>query len=120
MQENERERQKASARFFHHMDSTEISPNLFWAMYHLTEKSGTKENRIELMSRAADIMDTSATEAEKVSQLEALAEELANRPQKTEDMPEFQNALSQSVIKSWRKRFPNITDEEIIETLQAW
>lgn len=39
---------------------------------------------------------------------------------KPEDMPEFQDVLSQSVIKGWRERYPNITNEEIIETLMAW
>ncbi|MDO4572988.1 MAG: hypothetical protein Q4C13_06430 [Clostridia bacterium] len=37
-----------------------------------------------------------------------------------EDMPEFQNSSAQLAIRTWRKQFPNISDEEIIETLMAW
>ncbi|MDO4572989.1 MAG: hypothetical protein Q4C13_06435, partial [Clostridia bacterium] len=43
------------------------------------------------------------------------------KPQlRPEDMPEFQDVLSQGLIRDWRKQFPHWSDERIIETLMAW
>jgi len=36
-----------------------------------------------------------------------------------EEMPEYQDKLSQSLIRGWRKQFPEWTDERIIEELEA-
>lgn len=36
-----------------------------------------------------------------------------------EEMPEYQDKLSQVLIQSWRKSFPHWTDERIIEALEA-
>ena len=38
---------------------------------------------------------------------------------KPEEMPEYQDKLSQSLIRGWRKQFPEWTDERIIEELEA-
>ena len=37
-----------------------------------------------------------------------------------EDLPEYQDPLSQALIKGWRQDFPHITDEEIIEALESF
>lgn len=38
---------------------------------------------------------------------------------KPEEMPEYQDKLSQYLIQGWRKDFPEWTDERIIEELEA-
>ena len=38
---------------------------------------------------------------------------------KPEEMPEYQDKLSQRLIRGWRKQFPEWTDERIIEELEA-
>ncbi len=38
---------------------------------------------------------------------------------KPEEMPEYQDRLSQNLIRNCRKGFPNWTDERIIEGLEA-
>ena len=38
---------------------------------------------------------------------------------KPEEMPEYQDKLSQSLIRGWRKQFPEWADERIIEELEA-
>ena len=37
---------------------------------------------------------------------------------KPEEMPEYQDDLSQYLIQGWRKDFPEWTDEQIIEALK--
>lgn len=37
---------------------------------------------------------------------------------KPEEMPEYQDKLSQYLIQGWRKDFPEWTDERIIEALE--
>ena len=38
---------------------------------------------------------------------------------KPEEMPEYQDKLSQSLIRGWRKQFPEWTDGQIIEALES-
>lgn len=38
---------------------------------------------------------------------------------KPEEMPEYQDKLSQSLIRGWCKQFPEWTDERIIEELES-
>ena len=52
--------------------------------------------------------------------LEELYREMREKNLKPEEMERYQNPLDQSYIRSWRKRFPGITDEEIINTLESW
>ena len=52
--------------------------------------------------------------------LEQLYHEMREKGLKPEEMERYQNPLDQSYIRSWRKRFPGITDEEIINTLESW
>ena len=52
--------------------------------------------------------------------LEQLYQEMREKGLKPEEMERYQNPLDQSYIRSWRKRFPGITDEEIINTLESW
>ena len=37
---------------------------------------------------------------------------------KPEEMPEYQDKLSQYLIQGWRKDFPEWTDEQIIDALK--
>ena len=52
--------------------------------------------------------------------LEELYREMREKNLKPEEMERYQDPSSQMYIRSWRKRFPGITDEEIINTLESW
>ena len=52
--------------------------------------------------------------------LEELYREMREKNLKPEEMERYQDPSSQMYIRSWRKRFPRITDEEIINTLESW
>ena len=52
--------------------------------------------------------------------LEELYREMREKNLKPEQMERYQDPSSQMYIRSWRKRFPGITDEEIINTLESW
>ena len=53
------------------------------------------------------------------SQMEQNTETKTETKLKPEEMPEYQDKLSQSLIRGWRKQFPEWTDERIIEELEA-
>jgi len=46
-----------------------------------------------------------------------MEEKTRSKKTRPEDMPEYQDKYSQSLIRSWRKRFPEWSDERIIEEL---
>lgn len=52
--------------------------------------------------------------------LEQLYQEMREKGLKPEEMERYQDPSSQMYIRSWRKRFPGITDEEIVNTLESW
>ena len=52
--------------------------------------------------------------------LEELYREMREKNLKPEEMERYQDPSSQMYIRSWRKRFPGITDEEIVNTLESW
>ena len=52
--------------------------------------------------------------------LEELYREMREKNLKPEEMERYQNPLDQSYIRSWRKQFPEWSDERIIESLELW
>ena len=50
--------------------------------------------------------------------LEELYREMREKNLKPEQMERYQDPLSQMDIRSWRKRFPEWSDERIIEYLE--
>ena len=52
--------------------------------------------------------------------LEELYREMREKNLKPEEMERYQDPSSQMCIRSWRKRFPEWSDERIIESLELW
>ena len=52
--------------------------------------------------------------------LEELYREMREKNLKPEEMERYQNPLDQSYIRSWRKQFPEWSDERIVESLELW
>ena len=52
--------------------------------------------------------------------LEELYREMREKNLKPEQMERYQNPLDQSYIRSWRKMFPEWSDERIVESLELW
>ena len=52
--------------------------------------------------------------------LEELYREMREKNLKPEEMERYQNPLDQSYIRSWRRDFPEWSDERIIESLELW
>ena len=52
--------------------------------------------------------------------LEELYREMREKNLKPEEMERYQDPSSQMYIRSWRKRFPEWSDERIVESLELW
>ena len=52
--------------------------------------------------------------------LEELYREMREKNLKPEEMERYQDRSDQMAIKTWRKQFPEWSDERIIESLELW